>query len=343
MRFALFPAISFLIVSTPIQAQAKIKDIVAFEFDDFLRFAIEFSEKTDFSFSADGNRIEISFSKNIGHGKKRTKKCNITWSGKRLQMNFATEFSYARYFLMPFPYKLIVDVGFSKRDVQDIISAGERKGDKHVVVVDPGHGGKDPGTVWKKIREKDLVKEMADILYDKLKNAGFVTILTRNRDVFLELEERSAIANAAECDVFLSIHVNSTHKRVSPSGFELFYFSQRFSEHALRVAQKENGVKLDQNYRILFDIYSEIREEESRRLAKSIAGRLRRMKSVRTIEGAPLYVLAGTFCPAVLIELGFIENERDRTDLLSRAFMRKVADEILEGILDFLKEKDQKP
>jgi len=328
-----------LIIFMTNQSYAKIRDIISFEFGEFLRFAIELSEKSDISFSADSNKIKINFKKDLGKGTKRAKDYIILWEGKNFTINFRKEFSYVRYFIIPMPYKIIVDVGFGKKDVDEIIldREDEEKKKNKVIVIDAGHGGRDPGTMWEGIKEKDINLKLVKKIYEEIiRNSVFRAILTRKEDKFISLDERSAIANATECDIFVSIHVNSSEKRNSPSGFEIFYFSQKFSNYALRIAQKENGVRFDQGSKILFDIYSEFRENESYRLAKKISERIKSLKKVRTIEGAPLYVLAGTFCPAVLIEIGFIDNPEDFHSLRSDTFLKRLAKEIFLGIKDFL-------
>lgn len=326
-KISIFLIFIFLIAN---ESDARIIDIISFEIDEFLRFAIEFSEKVEISFSADKNKINLKFTKDVGSGQKNSKEYSISWEGKNLTIIFNKEFSYARHFIIPMPYKIIVDVGFSKKDVDEIIlKQAEQMEKKKIIVIDAGHGGKDSGTVWKDLKEKDINLRLTKMLYEEFnKNQNFHTILTRKSDSFISLEERSAIANAAECDAFISVHVNSSERRKSPSGFEIFYFSQKFSNYALRIAQKENGVRFNQSSKILFDIYSEIRENESYRLAKNMSERLKNLKNVRTIEGAPLYVLAGTFCPAVLVEIGFIDNPQDHKDLKSDNFLRKLAREI---------------
>ncbi|MDW8087887.1 MAG: N-acetylmuramoyl-L-alanine amidase [Candidatus Calescibacterium sp.] len=340
MRDILYTTISLIFIFIiPEVSYSKINDVVVFEYGEFLRFAFEFSDKVDISFSANRNSVNVIFSKDIGYGRRKAKSYEISWKGEKLLLDFISEFSYVRYFIIPFPYKLIIDVGFSKRDVDDIILRQEDKSKedrKKVLIIDAGHGGRDPGTTWGNLREKDITLKLSKMLYERFENdENFEVILTRKDDRFIELEERSAIANASECDAFISIHVNSTQSRRSPSGFELFYFSQNFSKYAMRIAQKENGVKIDKNSKIIFDIYSEIRESESYKLAKSISKRIKNIKKVRTLEGAPLYVLAGTFCPSILVEIGFIDNPIDRADILSYSFLRNLSDEIYNGIVDF--------
>jgi N-acetylmuramoyl-L-alanine amidase len=166
------------------------------------------------------------------------------------------------------------------------------------------------------------------------KTGKFDVFLTRDKDVFLELEERSAIANALECDAFISIHVNSSKSQAK--GFEIYYFSQKFSEYAFKIAQKENGVKMGKDESIVFSISSDFREDSSKKLAKTIAGHINKLNIVRRIEGAPFYVLAGTFCPSVLVELGFITNPEERKKLKDKNYISQLVEKIYIAIEEFI-------
>ena len=316
-----------------------LKDIKFLRFGEYLRISIEISERLDFSFSAEGKDVRIVFSRKL---RTRTPTKKARWGyakllGDRrtLVLKFRKDFSFARYFTIPFPFKLIVDVSFRRKDVEDVITRSGRK--KPVLVVDAGHGGKDPGATYKGVKEKHITLRIAREIYKIAKKDGFFRVfLTRKKDRFLSLEERSGIANALECDVFVSVHVNSARSRRA-RGFEVFYFSRKFSRYALYIASKENGVRLRGDDLIIFDLSSDYREKLSYSLASHIAGEMKGMRKVRTVEGAPFYVLAGTFCPSVLVEVGFITNSYDRKKLMSPRFIRKLALKIYRGIKRFAK------
>jgi len=326
------------------QNSSIIKDIKSVEFEDYVRISLELKEKVDFNFSADKKTISLLFSRELSPRKKiieindirksKTISSNF-WAElqeNKIEIKFKNNFSVARYFVIPFPYKIIIDVGFKEKDIEDFMREKKRK---PRIVIDAGHGGKDPGTTFSGIKEKDIALFVAKKLYEEAKRRGkFDTFLTRDKDIFLELEERSAIANALECDAFISIHVNSS--KTYAKGFEIYYFSQKFSEYAFRIAQKENGVKMTKDESIAFSISSDFREDSSREFAKTIASRINKLNSVRRIEGAPFYVLAGTFCPSVLIELGFITNPEDRKKLKDKNYISKLVEKIYIAIEEFM-------
>lgn len=319
----------------------RIEDISYFKLGEFIRVSIEISQKSDFSFSAEKNAVKVIFKeplvfeKNNYARKKKVMPFKILVKGAEMTFIFEENFSVARYFVLPFPYKIIIDVSFKMSDIEDILTEGEKRR-RPKIVLDAGHGGKDPGTMHFNIREKDIalsfVRELADIIR---KDRKFELILTRDKDEFLKLEERSGIANAVECDVFISLHVNYT-KSSAVKGFEIFYFSKKFSKYALRVAEKENGVKLKEGDIVLFDLFSSYKEESSKKLAEFLKENLKDIGRVNRVEGAPFYVLAGTFCPSVLIELGFINNHEDRRKLISKSFRKAIAEKIYEGVKNFI-------
>jgi len=321
-----------------------IKDIKSIGFKDYVRISLELKEKVDFNFSADKKTISILFSREVSSKKKimqinDIRKSQITTSTflaelqkNKIEIKFKNNFSVARYFVIPFPYKIIIDVGFKEKDIEDFMKENERK---PRIVIDAGHGGKDPGTISAGTKEKDITLLVAKKLYEEMKKTGkFDVFLTRDKDVFLELEERSAIANALECDAFISIHVNSSKSQAK--GFEIYYFSQKFSEYAFKIAQKENGVKMGKDESIVFNISSDFREDSSKKLAKTIAGHINKLNIVRRIEGAPFYVLAGTFCPSVLVEIGFITNPEERKKLKDKNYISQLTEKIYIAVEEFI-------
>lgn len=316
-----------------------LKDIKFLRFGEYLRISVEISERLDFSFSAEGKEVKIVFSQKL---RARTLRKKGRWGyakllddRRTLLLRFQKKFSFARYFTIPFPFKLIVDVSFRGRDVEDVIA--HTGGEKPVLVVDAGHGGKDPGATYRGIKEKHITLRIAREIYKIAKKDGFFRVfLTRKKDRFLSLEERSGMANALGCDVFVSVHVNSARSRRA-RGFEVFYFSRKFSRYALYIASKENGVRLKGDDLIIFDLSSDYREKLSYSLASHIAKEMRHMGKVRTVEGAPFYVLAGTFCPSALVEVGFITNSYDRRKLTNPRFIGKLALKIYRGIKRFAK------
>ena len=222
-----------------------------------------------------------------------------------------------------------------------------------VVAIDPGHGGKDPGAVSQDgcLKEKDLVLEIAKRLKTTLesKNPPLKVVLTRSDDRHLSLEDRVALANSANADLFISIHCNSAEDS-SSKGIETYYLNKASSRGAMRVAARENGIPLSKMSDIeatLVDLMVTSKKSESAKLAISVhsylslnqkgAGTPARDRGVRQ---APFYVLLGAKMPAILVECAFISNRRERGKLTSPAYLTSIAERIAEGAANYLKGLD---
>ncbi len=218
-----------------------------------------------------------------------------------------------------------------------------------VIVIDPGHGGMDTGAVSPRgVKEKDLTLAVAKRLREVLKKRlGCTVILTRNGDTFVPLEERTAMANRNEADIFISIHVNAAPNRHA-KGVETFFLNYKPSDdESRRLAALENGFDpkeagieggfTDDLKMTLLDLVETAAHHESSALAESIQVRLVGLtgRGDRGVKQAPFAVLGGAVMPAVLVELGFISNSRDRRWLVSSKGKDKIADSIALGIIDF--------
>ena len=216
------------------------------------------------------------------------------------------------------------------------------------IVLDPGHGGKDPGAMAFGLKEKDIVLLLARRLTPILeKQLGCEVILTRKRDVFIPLEERTAIANTSDADLFISLHINA-HPAPKVHGLETYYLNLSTNDEAIRVAARENSTSTHQMsdlQDILSDIMKNSKVEESTRLAglvhKSIINGLTtsRFKNIKDlgVKQAPFYVLIGAQMPAVLIEVAFISNPQDAKHLTTDAFLNTVTQEISNGIQSYIR------
>lgn len=215
------------------------------------------------------------------------------------------------------------------------------------IVIDPGHGGKDPGAIGPRgVMEKDITLEISRLLAKRLKAKGYRVFLTRNSDCFVPLEERTAIANRKKADLFLSIHINanSTH---SVRGIETFFLNLTTDASAIQVAARENATNsksLSDLQLILNDLMLNSKINESSRFASSVQTSL--MKSVKGIgyagrdlgvRQAPFYVLLGAQMPSILLELGFITNPKDCALLRKGYYQKNLADAISRGINDYVK------
>jgi N-acetylmuramoyl-L-alanine amidase len=215
------------------------------------------------------------------------------------------------------------------------------------IVVDPGHGGKDPGAVGHGgLQEKDVVLSMGLILARKLKDElGIDAVMTRSTDVFIELQERTAIANQVGADLFVSIHANASLNR-SAAGIETYYLNLAKTEKAAQLAARENGTSLEKVsllQAVLFDLMANYKlndsahlaEEVQKALYKRMSGGYPATKNLGVKQG-PFYVLVGATMPSILVESAFISNEKEEVRLKDPAFHEQVAEGILDGIITYI-------
>ncbi len=216
------------------------------------------------------------------------------------------------------------------------------------IVIDPGHGGKDPGTVYAGgIVEKDIVLNLAKVLALKIeKELECEAVLTRVDDSFLPLERRTAFANMKKGDLFISLHINA-HKQAGIQGIETYFLNMATDERAVLVAARENATSeknISDLQSILNDLMLNTRISESSKLAHelqqgmigSVKKKFSGVKSLG-VKQAPFYVLIGAEMPAVLVEIGFITNPTERERLLSREYLEAMADGIVRGTAEYVK------
>ena len=208
------------------------------------------------------------------------------------------------------------------------------------VMIDPGHGGKDPGAVHGDIYEKDINLDVALRLGEMLEKQGFTVIYTRTEDKFIPLEERTALANSKKADLFVSLHVNA-HNNARVQGFELYSLNLAKSKEAVRVAARENAVsvkKISDLQVILTDLMLNTKIKESKQLAQKLHTKTlshsRQYYSIRDhgVREAPFYVLMGAKMPAVLVEMGYLSNPTERKRLLSSKYQQRIAQGLVQGI-----------
>ena len=216
------------------------------------------------------------------------------------------------------------------------------------IVLDPGHGGYDTGTIGPGgLKEKELVLQVAQRLQKLLsERLGADVLLTRRDDTFVPLEERTAIANEHQADLFVSIHANASRSR-SASGVETYYLSFARSDEAREVASRENA-STGRNVHELEDLVRKIaradKSSESRELAallqkKLYLGARKVYYSARDrgVRSAPFVVLIGANMPSVLAEVGFISNPRDEKILRKENNRRRLAEALFAGIQGYMK------
>jgi N-acetylmuramoyl-L-alanine amidase len=219
------------------------------------------------------------------------------------------------------------------------------------IVIDPGHGGRDYGApgYLKGVHEKhvalQIARKLAETVRKELKCEVF---LTRNKDRYLTLEERTAIANTKNADLFISIHTNS-HKDRRAYGIETYFLNLATDDEAIRVAAMENATStknISDLQTILQDLMQNAKINESSRLAGNVqVSVVRHLKNKRYsrikdkgVKQAPFYVLLGAQMPAILVETGFISNPREAKRLVNSKYQQRICEAIVIGIKKYIKE-----
>jgi len=212
------------------------------------------------------------------------------------------------------------------------------------VVVDAGHGGRDPGAIGLGgVREKDINLRLAKRLASSLEARDFEVAMTRRDDRYLDLEQRTVLAESAGGDIFVSIHTNASSRR-GPRGIEIYYLDEDHERHSLEVAARENDVprgELDSLQRTL----AKLRVSETGALSRTLASvvhedivkglsRNRRTRSMPDlgVKKGPFYVLFLSSMPSILVEAGFLTNRQDAKLLASDLYLDLLADRIARGI-----------
>jgi N-acetylmuramoyl-L-alanine amidase len=218
------------------------------------------------------------------------------------------------------------------------------------IVIDPGHGGRDPGAAGylKGVLEKNVTLEIGQRLAKRIREQlGCEAILTREGDTYLSLEERTAIANTKNADLFISIHTNA-HDKMASHGVETYFLNLATDEDAILLAARENATSA-KSISDLEDILSELmknaKQEESRRLANYVQ---RAMVNERDpaygrvkdngVKEAPFYVLLGAEMPCILIEVAFITNPGECRKLNTAGYQDEIANAIATGIRRYVED-----
>ncbi|MBU4376931.1 MAG: N-acetylmuramoyl-L-alanine amidase [Candidatus Omnitrophica bacterium] len=221
------------------------------------------------------------------------------------------------------------------------------------IVLDPGHGGKDPGAISRSgIREKDIVLDAARRLKKALEKEGVDVIMTRSSDIFVPLEMRARIANRANADFFISIHANASRSRWI-KGFEVYYLSEATDDNARAMAVSENSAldyeesSLDRHSKnvdaIVWDLQLTEHREVSIELAGFICQEVTRIlrRSNSSIKSARFYVLKGAEMPSVLVELSYLSNRTEERKLKDSSYRQKLAEGIAAGIVRYKDEYER--
>ena len=237
----------------------------------------------------------------------------------------------------------------SKKTIKVDLRSEKEKWEFKTIVIDAGHGGKDPGAVgYRGTKEKDIALDVAKRLEKKLaKNMKVKIVMTRDEDIFLRLSERTKIANESNGSLFISIHTNAAEDRRA-SGFETFLIGQNKNEAAVRVAARENAVlelegstgkKLTDEDLIKATIAQSAFASKSEQFASLVQKEIKKrvQSKDRGVKQAGFYVLMGASMPNVLVELGFISNPSEEKKLRSPQYRDQLATAIYRAVQQYQK------
>ncbi|NWF98171.1 MAG: N-acetylmuramoyl-L-alanine amidase [Nitrospirae bacterium] len=344
-------------------SDVKVQNIKHFSSQDYTRVVIELSGQVEFNKCKISNPERIFFDLKNSYITKEIKTVlpvgdGILKSVRASQYNSETvrvvldieEISDWNYFIIENPARLIIDLkGKNKKSNSSVFLAKRR------IVIDPGHGGHDPGAVGpKKLYEKNVVLDIALKLRKILqKNPMNEVFLTRESDIYLPLEERTAIANKKNADLFISIHANASPNREA-RGVETYLLNWTDDEEAMKVAARENKISLrkmramkkqfDILETIKTDLMRENKRDESVKLANYIqrsiiSGVNEKYKNIidHGVKQAMFYVLLGANMPSILAEVSFISNPQEENLLSNETYREEIAKALAEGIDTYFK------
>ncbi len=275
--------------------------------------------------------------------------------------------SFDRYkiFSLRNPYRIVIDVWGDASGAPSPVQIAAPGGNAPIpagalakqlalgvrrIIVDPGHGGKDFGApgYLKGVYEKDIVLAIGKRLAKKLRRElNCEVIMTRSTDKYLTLEERTAIANTENADLFISIHTNA-HRDRNAYGIETYFLNLATDEEAILVAARENATStknISDLQTILNDLMQNAKINESSRLAAHVQndltaflGKRHRQIKSKGVKQAPFYVLLGAQMPAILVEASFISNPRECKRLITPAYQEDICDGIVQGVRRYMRE-----
>lgn len=362
----------FFVVFTVGGAWAKntLKDIRVGQQNDGIRIVLDGSEKFDYDVFLLGspNRLVIDVNNATIVGKPnvatnqviggfRTGELNAG-KGKRLVFTLKKEVSIKKKFMLEpqagrKDWRLVIDLSTlglnspSNSYAKATNANSVRK--KKIVVLDPGHGGKDPGAIGRSYRtyEKNIVLSLGQTLKKDLEAKGFKVYMTRSTDVFIPLRKRVAIARSYHADLFISLHADSTLNRKA-QGFSIYTLSETASDkEAAALAERENkadiidGMDFSDNSPEINDVLISLSQNDSRNKSSKFATYVvnEAQKQVKLVSNAHKFagfaVLKAPDIPSVLIELGYLSNYNEEKFLRQPAYRKKLSEAIMRAVVKY--------
>ncbi len=340
---------------------------------DYIRIVVDLSGNAEFTrgrlsdperlfFDLKNTRIRKGIETNITIGGKVLKAIRIGQFAPdtvRIVFDLETTLYDFRVFSLEDPSRLVIDIISRQPKTPDELKQ-ELKTESNIVpkllrrtvVIDPGHGGHDPGAVGPGgLFEKDVVLDISLMIREIMQKEYpfYEVILTRDRDIFIPLDRRAVIANRINADIFVSVHTNASYNRLA-RGIETYLLNWTDDEEAMKVAARENNMSLERMRQvqselgfILASLARESKRDESIKLAGYIQRSLisavqSRHPEVadRGVRQALFYVLLDAEMPSALLEVGFISNREEERLLENRAHREKLARSIASGIHSYL-------
>ena len=242
-----------------------------------------------------------------------------------------------------------LDVLFTRRISRPQKRSRRAKLGINTIVIDPGHGGKDPGAVGRSgLKEKDVNLDISKKLAALLRSEGVEVVMTRNSDKFISLSARSKIANKNRPDLFISIHANANHSR-KMQGFEVYCITSTPAKDSKRVrasasslppeVSSSNIVNSTNLRRVLWDMVYTSNRADSLELSNSVCESMGRVTSAKIggTKYANFHVLKKTQMPAILVEVGYLSNSQEESSLKTSQYRLQVAEGINRGIKEYAK------
>lgn len=237
----------------------------------------------------------------------------------------------------------------SSNSAKDKLSLAQQLGlGVRKIVIDPGHGGKDPGAVAFGLKEKDITLILSRKLSKLLRETyHYEIVLTRTKDVYVPLEERTAIANANKSDLFISVHINA-HNDQARSGIETYFLNLATDANAMRVAAQENASStrsMGELQDILSSLMKNSKIDESASLARFVQTNLvaqtgrSGVNRDLGVKQAPFFVLIGAQMPAILAEISFLTNPKEAKLLQSEEYLNRIANQMAAGIAAYVEHR----
>lgn len=362
-RTVLFLLAAFLFFLSPHLSESfeivDVTDISFWSYPDYTRVVVTLSDRAEYSkkrlanpdrlyFDIKGSTIKKELKTNlpIGNGMlKSVRAAQFNENTVRVVLDLEKIKDY-KMITLEDPVRIIIDVyGIS---AQPLVSSKKR------IVIDPGHGGHDPGAIGpKKLCEKDVVLDIALKVKTILsRDPGFEVFLTRDRDVFIPLVERTAIANSKNADLFVSVHANASPRR-DAKGIETYFLNWSDDVESMKVAARENQISLKKMKEMkneadfldveLASLKRDHKRDESNKLANYIQMAMVNGLSDNfpgvvdlKVKWSMFYVLFGARMPSVLAEVSFISNPLEERLLSKDSYKEEIAKSIATGIAKYM-------